>query len=80
MNDIEYLDIQEKLGLISGIVYRLDLDGFLARIERAETIGCVVDPTLYQLGSAKLVDIRRLAQACKKLQDEIKRQLSEAES
>lgn len=39
----------------------LDLDAFRGRIEHAETLAPILDPTLYMRGMDKLRDVRRLA-------------------
>jgi hypothetical protein len=69
MNNATYLVIQADLADMARRLRRLDLDRFIARAERAEVLGPIVDPTLYRAAEACLADVIRLAQAAKTLQD-----------
>jgi hypothetical protein len=80
MDDRRYQETQSWLVVMASLVAVLDLDGFLQRIERAETLGPILSPTLYVQASGKLDNAKRLAQAAKVLQDEVKRQAREGQS
>jgi hypothetical protein len=80
MDREEYLNIQFGLGLLVDIVVDMDLAGFLQWIERAETLGPILAPTLYVQASGKLGDVKRLAEAAKTFQDEVNRQMVEEQS
>jgi hypothetical protein len=77
MDREEYLNIQFDLGLLVEIVVDMDLDRFLQWIERAETLGPILDPGLYRLASGKLGNVKRLAEAAKVFQDKVRRQIEE---
>lgn len=47
MTDPEYLYTQNQVLLLASLAATLDLDTFIARIERAHAVGPIVDPTLY---------------------------------
>ena len=68
MTDAEYAVVQEQLLAVSGVLWGLDLQGFLARIEHCETLAPVLDPTLYICGARKLERIKRLAVAAREMQ------------
>lgn len=72
--DGEYSMTQEQLVLLASLVANLKLDAFLARIERADALTPMLDPTLWMRGGAKLAAVRRLALAAKGLRDEVLRQ------
>jgi hypothetical protein len=80
MDDRRYADTQNWLVIMASLVATLDLDGFLQWIERAETLGPILSPTLYVQASGKLDNAKRLAEAAKVLQDEVKRQVTEGQS
>jgi hypothetical protein len=80
MDREDYLNIQFGLGLLVDIVVDMDLAGFLQWIERAETLGPILAPTLYVQASGKLGDVKRLAEAAKTFQDEVNRQMVEEQS
>lgn len=68
MTDAEYMLTQERLFLVAKMVSNMDLDGFLQRINHAEALGPVLDPTLFMRGATRLDAIKRLARAAKELQ------------
>jgi hypothetical protein len=75
VNEYEYQSVQHTLILLAQLIKDLDLDSFLFAIERADMLGPILDPTLYQSGMPKMRDVQRLAKAAKVFQDEVKRQL-----
>jgi hypothetical protein len=77
MDKLEYTAIQNQLVMLAGIVNDLDLDGFLAAINKAESIGPILDPTLFMAGSEKLRQVSNLAHAFKQVQNEVRKQLRE---
>jgi hypothetical protein len=80
MDERQYYETQSTLIVLAQIVDGLDLAGFLQCIERAETVGPVADPTLYVRAMGKLGDVKRLAEAAKTFQDEVKRQMGEGDA
>jgi hypothetical protein len=76
MTDAEYLQTQRQLVLLAQIVDSLDLDGFLRRIEVAESVGPILNPTLYTEGAENLLKVKGLARACKVFQDEVRKQMN----
>lgn len=68
MTKAEYVATQQQLLWLAGLVSTLDLDGFLRCIGSAESLGPILDPTLYRRGSLKLDAIKRIATAARQLQ------------
>lgn len=77
MDDGQYEAAQRTLMILAAVVQELDLDGFLERIAGAETLGPVLNPSLFMLAEGKMGDVRRLAEACKVFQDEVRRQVAD---
>jgi hypothetical protein len=75
MDREEYLNTQFGLHVLAQIVVDMDLAGFLQWIERSETMGPILAPTLYVQAGSKMNEIKRLAEACKVFQDEARRQV-----
>ena len=61
MTKEEYLATQHQVMALAYLVVGLDLGEFLAWIERAESLGPIVDPTLFLAGIGTLTKIKRLA-------------------
>ena len=77
MDKDEYFQTQWQLVLQAQLIIGLDLDGFLAAIEQAESFGPILDPTLFIQGGKRLEEVKRLALAAKKFSDEAQRQIRE---
>lgn len=70
MTDSEYQTTQDLLLNVAHLASMLDTEAFLQRIEEAESLGPLLDPTGYrnaraQGGMKKLATIKRLAKAAK---------------
>jgi pyridoxal biosynthesis lyase PdxS len=63
MSNESYIALQQKLMFIAGALAVADLDKFLERIDRCETVAPITDPTLYREGMEKLALIKRVAKA-----------------
>jgi hypothetical protein len=63
MTNEEYLETQIVLLKAAKTLRTLDLKKFLERIERAELLAPILNPTLYRLGAEQLGKIRRLTVA-----------------
>ena len=74
MTNEEYEATQTSLQIIAGMTSGLDLDGFLRRNREADSVGAILDPTLYRAASRKLALVRRLAESLLPAQKEVKRQ------
>jgi len=61
MEQPEYKMIQDFLITQAAILSELDIDGFIAENSRADSLGAVLDPTLYRKAHKKLDAIRDLA-------------------
>jgi len=61
MDKKKYRETQSSIFIIAAMVERLDLQGFLAAIDKAETVGPIVDPTLYIRGRRNLQTIKNFA-------------------
>ena len=69
MTEEEYLQTQQQIVLIAGLVSRLPLREFIADAEKADAVGPFVDPTLWREGHAKLGDILDIARSLRNFQD-----------
>lgn len=63
MKGSEYITTQMRLIEIGKIADTLDLDGFLEWINRAETMGPIVDPTRFMMAADNLRAIKKLAES-----------------
>lgn len=63
MTNEEYLEVQTQLTTLAGIARGWKISEMLQMISRAETVGPIVDPTLYRKGMRHLEAIKDLAQA-----------------
>jgi len=74
MTDTEYTVtrafVEAFVNLVAG--HTLDFNGFLARIERADAAGPILDPTAYRDGQKEMHLIRDLARATQAYQMRIK--------
>lgn len=68
MNDQEYQETQNALLLCARMISGLDLTGFLKRIEQADSVAPILDPTLYRRGAERMHAIKKLAQEAKRVQ------------
>jgi len=80
MDNEEYLNTQYQLVLQAQLINQLDLDVFLAAIEHAEAVAPIIAPTLFIQGAGKLEEVKRLAQAAKRFQTEVRRQIEEGKT
>ena len=77
MSNEEYERTQHNIMYIGGMALVLDIAGFLERIEKAEAIGPVLDPTLYAKGAESLQYVKAMALAVAKVRDEAMKQAKE---
>jgi hypothetical protein len=68
----EYMQLQTLVVLLCRSINEMPLDKFLARIEKAMSVGPILDPTLYIAGSKHLARLERLAKALRAAQVEIR--------
>jgi hypothetical protein len=71
MEDAEYLATQTKIGILIPLVRDLPLREFLGWINRAETVGPILHPTLYRQAMHNLETIKGLARALLPFQEEV---------
>lgn len=62
MKKEDYLTVQQQLRALAQIVVDMPLADFINEITRAETIGPIIDPTLYIQASNNLTKLRELAE------------------
>lgn len=74
MNQSEFVRTRNTLVLIAKMTATLDLDGFLAAIEYADTLALITNPTLYREASGKLSQVRDLARSLEPFAAEVRRQ------
>ena len=73
----EYEAAQAQLVVLAQIAAGLPLEEMLKQIGRAETLGPILDPTLWIKGSTKLSQVKALVQAAMPLKRELLRQIAE---
>lgn len=67
MSNDEYIRTQVRLVGIGNMLKELNVDAFIASAREAESVGAVLDPTLYRRGAESLIAIRRYAEAAAEL-------------
>jgi hypothetical protein len=72
MTNEKYQYTQSQLAYLCASVCTLDLAGFLERISIADSVGPVLDPTLYRAGMARMHGMQRIAQAAQAFQQEVR--------
>ncbi len=69
MTDEEYTVMQSRLMLLGAFANDLgDVSAFIERINEAESLAPILNPSLYQQGAAKLEIIKRVAIAARAFQ------------
>lgn len=65
MTDAEYAQVQQLVISTTAVVCdsEIDLQGFLQRINRVDTIGPILDPTLWKKSYSRMEHIRGMAAA-----------------
>ncbi len=63
MTNEEYLETLHQLMSLVAAVQDMDLASFLERIEHAESIGVILDPTAWIRGNQQLTNIKSVASA-----------------
>lgn len=74
MESGEYLRTQTLMLAMAKQAEGMDMDVFLDSINSAQTVAPLVDPTLYNKGSAKLQSIKNIAQAFKQFKDVVEQE------
>ena len=68
MTNEEYLQAQHTLTMMAEILKGVDLTAFINRINRAEAIGPILDPTLYRDSMERVSALKETAQAARGFQ------------
>jgi hypothetical protein len=68
VTDEEYAQAQQQVLMMAHIVRGIPLAAMLNAISRADSIGPIVDPTLWMHGHQNMHKIERLASALRKFQ------------
>ena len=71
MTDAEYIETRQQLLLLANVVSQMDLNGLLECISHTQTVGPILDPTLFIRGSKKLSAVKRIAQGAQQFQKAI---------
>lgn len=79
MDNHSYTAAVNTTQIAAGLLLNVDLAGMLAAMGRAEALGPILDPTLYQQASGRMEAQRRLIEAALPLQAEIRRQFATAQ-
>lgn len=62
MNQERYQRTQVAICRLSEIIRQLPIEEFIEAINTADTLGPILDPTLYREGGEKMMEIKRLAE------------------
>lgn len=73
MDKVTYTLTQQQVLLIAQLVQGLDLDEFLRSINWADTVGPIVDPTLWMRGSKNMAFIEELARAASRFKEDVRK-------
>ena len=68
MDDEQYMSTQAQLTALAAVVRGLDIKGFIERINHAEAVVPILDPTLWMKGSGNLEKIKNIAVAARSFQ------------
>lgn len=77
MKQAAYEMTQEQLVILAQLINPLPLVEFLDAIDRAETLGPILDPTLFHKAGRRLEQVKALAHAARTFQIEVHRQMAE---
>lgn len=77
MSEEEYTLIQQQLLMMIPFMLRMNLPGFLRRIQKSEAIAPMLDPTLFMKGSRQLERVKEIARAANGLRKAALKQLKE---
>ena len=79
MTDKEYLELQGRILAMASIIatFPMDLDAFIERITIAESVGPVLNPSVYDKGRKLLNNIKEVALATRTYQKKIQSLLSD---
>ncbi len=80
ISEEDYIQTQHSLTTLASIVADMQLVAFINQANLAETLGPILDPTLYREAGQELNDVKALAESLLPFQNEIKRQLRKAEN
>ncbi len=71
MTNEEYIQTQLQLQALTTILLSMNLEGFLDRIEIADTMGPILDPTLYKKSGTDFRTVQQVARAVFDCQQEL---------
>ena len=74
---IKHDEAQTTLVAFASLTREVDLEGFIAAIERGEIVESAISPVLYYMAGHKVKGVQRLAEAALQFQAEVKRQEGE---
>ena len=77
MNKIDYEMTQQQIVFIGSLVKDLHLDEFIAAIDHADSIGPILDPTLWMRGNKEMMKIRDLAAGLRDFQTVVNKIIQE---
>lgn len=77
MNRIDYEMTQQQIVFIGSLVKGLPLDEFIAAIDHADSIGPILDPTLWMRGNKEMMKIRDLAAGLRDFQTVVNKIIQE---
>jgi hypothetical protein len=75
LTESEYMTIQNQVVIMAQAVKGMDLKGFIAAVDRAETVGPIFNPTLYRKAEKNMGIIKALAQKLLSFQEEAENSL-----
>ena len=68
MTNDEYMQIQHQLTMMAQFISDIDLEGFMARLAKADSMGAALSPTLYRAAMPGMEKIKKLATGARQFQ------------
>lgn len=62
-DEATYRSALNAIGIAATMIRQFDLPSLIQSMERADSLGCLIDPTLYMQGADKLREQRKLVEA-----------------
>jgi len=77
MSDSAFLSTMSAVAVFGTLILRMDLDGFLERIDTAESLGPILDPSLFQKGKDNLQAVKDLAESLRPFRETVLRLMAD---
>lgn len=72
MSNEEFIIVRDQLILVTRLLVCLDLENFITLIDQADTLGPILDPTLWRAAHVNMERLKELAVAARVIQMVVK--------